>query len=678
MSLSRCRPGARSIGILCSAKYIIFLPGTRIDSAPAPVSAMSRIPVNFLCNIAVISSQVIIMAFAYGFLGAVLYYDHLAPPDQVGNLWRQYPGELTVVVTSIATVLSVVTATLCTISIREALRHRMSRPISLGEISAGVALAKGSVVLRPEYLRLSILTLFVFGVLRLLTAGWTTLLTPSYFQWPIQMNGSELDITGSAFSSLLYEAFQAQGVRDIRDNAFEVLYIDGVLSGVATAGNTYGLPGTFNFNGAKYNISTQGIVPTIEDYAGSDGVPNAANGTRLGFSGGRVIVNTRTITGKHTSVSIPEGFSRNYSMTQQGLTANISCRAMDSSQTQYVWETNNYDDIYSNSAASNDTIAGLRVWSTTANCGTNTLTTQQYVTVVNADGTSSPSGSGFLPSIVCPGLTNMNQTYTSFAILSQGFDKYNFLNATVCEVVPFLTTVRADYSNGLISSVVTSSTAFQPENANLLSFITGISRFHSLNAQGLRTNAIGDSLYSIYSSTSNTSIGNSLGTQTQIYQELEGYWRGVVEFSATFLRSGFMVVGSFPDNVIPDNLSSPVNGTMYISTVGWTKRSPTYLLAILPITIITILTFACTLYSIVQTWKDRQTGRHRTTFDVSNTLHLIMASAVGDLSPKPFDAFGINYNECVQVRLEEPKEEDGVKKKLIQVYPPVASTKEVV
>jgi hypothetical protein len=47
----------------------------------------------------------------------------------------------------------------------------MLQPISLVELSAGVALAKGSVILRPAYLRLTILTLFVFSVLRLLTAG---------------------------------------------------------------------------------------------------------------------------------------------------------------------------------------------------------------------------------------------------------------------------------------------------------------------------------------------------------------------------------------------------------------------------------------------------------------------------------------------------------------------------
>jgi hypothetical protein len=160
-----------------------------------------------------------------------------------------------------------------------------------------------------------------------------------------------------------------------------------MLSGVAAAGFTFGLRGTFNFNGAKYNISTrtssssvhsrliydtvqlEGIVPTIEDYSGSDGVPDA-NGTRLGFSGGNVTVNTGVIPGSHRSVPIPQGFSTNYSMSQQGLTAYVNCRAIDSSQMQYLWDTSDSYLIYANAAASNNSITGLRLWNISANCGT--------------------------------------------------------------------------------------------------------------------------------------------------------------------------------------------------------------------------------------------------------------------------------------------------------------------
>jgi hypothetical protein len=114
-------------------------------------------------------------------------------------------------------------------------------------------------------------------------------------------------------------------------------------------------------------VYLEGIVPTIEDYSGSNGVPDA-NGTRLG----NVTVNTGIVPGSHSNVHIPQGFSRNYSMSQQGLTANVSCRAIDSSQSQYLWDTSNSYLIYANAAASssNNSITGLRLWNISTNCGT--------------------------------------------------------------------------------------------------------------------------------------------------------------------------------------------------------------------------------------------------------------------------------------------------------------------
>ncbi|KAG2095322.1 uncharacterized protein F5147DRAFT_718669 [Suillus discolor] len=132
-----------------------------------------------------------------------------------------------------------------------------------------------------------------------------------------------------------------------------------------------------------------------------------------------------------------------------------------------------------------------------------------------------------------------------------------------------------------------------------------------------------------------------------------------------------MVVGSFPDNTIPSNLSSVVNGTMYISTIGWTRRSA-YFISILPFTVITILMFASPLYSILHARK-RNSG-YRTTFDPSNPLHLIMASAeagkastvapaVGSLRLQGFNDIEITANERVKVQLQD----DGVGKKFVTV-----------
>ncbi|KAG2065353.1 hypothetical protein BDR04DRAFT_1161543 [Suillus decipiens] len=631
---------------------------------------------HFLRHTAIISVQVIFLAFGYGFLGAVLYYGYLYPSERVSNLWKNHPEELTMVITLIATMLSVTASmsvypftlfnipltwryehvpSLFTLSMKDALRHRISRSISLVNLSAGVALSKGSYILRPEYFGPTTLTLFVFGVLRLLTAGWTTLLTPTYFPLPIQMQGSELDMTGNVFNTLLLQEFQAQGLTYFRNDAFEVLDIGGMLSGISAAGQTYGLPGTFNFNGAKYNVSTGGIVPTIEEYSGSNGVPGPSC-TRLGFSDGNVTVNTGEILGKRNSRPIPQGFSRNYSMLQQGLTANVSCQLIDSSDTQYIWNPNS-TLVYSNATAGDNTIAGLRLRNVVGTCGANTSMTQAFVIMADASGNASQS-SGFLPSVVCPGPMNLGQTYTNF---SEPL-KYGFLGPSVCEVTPLLTTVRANYSSDIISSEVISYTPFRSENVQLLSFIAGVAKFQSISSQGLMSSTIGDTLYSIYSSTTNATIGDNLGSQLQVYDELEDYCRGVVEFSATFLRSGFMVVGGFPDNTIPVDLQSPVNGTMYISTIGWTWRSGTYLLAIIPITIITILTFACVLYSYLHAQPGN--GGSRTTFDASSTLHLVMASAAGDLTLEDFGKYGIIKNEGVEVRLQET---DNNVKKFVEV-----------
>ncbi|KAG2105538.1 uncharacterized protein F5147DRAFT_775311 [Suillus discolor] len=81
--------------------------------------------------------------------------------------------------------------------------------------------------------------------------------------------------------------------------------------------------------------------------------------------------------------------------------------------------------------------------------------------------------------------------------------------------------------------------------------------------------------------------------------------------------------------------------------------------AILPLTIITILTFTFALYSILEA--RHKDGSHRTTFDALNPLHLIMASASGDLRLQGFDKKGIFANEGVKVQLED----NGAQKMLV-------------
>jgi hypothetical protein len=59
-----------------------------------------------VCLAVLISGQIVILAFGYGFLVAVAYLQYLAPTDPVCELMSGYTGELTTLVTLIATVIS--------------------------------------------------------------------------------------------------------------------------------------------------------------------------------------------------------------------------------------------------------------------------------------------------------------------------------------------------------------------------------------------------------------------------------------------------------------------------------------------------------------------------------------------------------------------------------------------
>jgi hypothetical protein len=138
-----------------------------------------------------------------------------------------------------------------------------------------------------------------------------------------------------------------------------------------------------------------------------------------------------------------------------------------------------------------------------------------------------------------------------------------------------------------------------------------------------------------------------------------------------FLRAGYSAEGAFRGG-IPNNMTSPINGTMTMLTIGWANRGPIYMFSVLPIAIVTVLTVIAAIYSFPHSCKEQHLPHQQTSFDVSNTLQLIMAcsgggltkaSSDGDLTSKlsGFDTQGLICNENVKVKLEE----DGNTKKLV-------------
>ncbi|KIK78390.1 hypothetical protein PAXRUDRAFT_834584 [Paxillus rubicundulus Ve08.2h10] len=589
------------------------------------------------------------------------------------------PRISTTVVTLIATALSLASTFLFGYSVKEAMRYLLQKPRTLVEVSAGVALIQGShismwgakgfhLIPKWKYAWPSVATWCVFGVTSLLVTGWTTLLAPTLVSCRYDVQGTELNMTSPAFSHLLGIELDVYSPSMIHDASFPIIDVGGPVSGIAAAGISFGMPGIINFNQAKYNLSTGGLLAAVRHYAGSQILAGHA-GTRLSFSGGTTAANARPTHGSSGSVRDWLGIQRNFSLYQQGITADIDCYAATASS-QALNFTNVNTTIHVTPPGNTSLPYSLVVWSSTAHCNTNSTATQEYVTWANASGQPDPAGTGFLPTVVCPRHRNETDIYSKFVIAAQGFYKYDFLPSTICEVTPLVTTTRVSYSNGGIinASQIISKQTFSPDDAYLLFFLAGVTNYHARNSQGLMNNIIGDTLYSTYSAEFNTPIASNTSA---VYRELEDYWRGVIEFTATFLRAGYSAEGAFRDG-IPSNMTSAVNGTMTMLTIGWANRGPFYMLSVLPIAIVTFLTVIAATYSLLHSCKQQHLPHQQTSFDVSDTLQLIMACsgggltkslADGDLTSKlsGFDMQGLIDNERIKIKLEE----NGNTKKLV-------------
>lgn len=108
-----------------------------------------------------------------------------------------------------------------------------------------------------------------------------------------------------------------------------------------------------------------------------------------------------------------------------------------------------------------------------------------------------------------------------------------------------------------------------------------------------------------------------------------------------------------------------VNATQTITTMGWTKRSPTYLYTILPVTFIALLTYTAIGYALWQMSAGQISG---TTFDPTNPIHLVMASSTRvpartEERCLAGESIGIRMNEDLQVELHDVVGVDGVVRK---------------
>ncbi|KAG2139934.1 hypothetical protein BD769DRAFT_172151 [Suillus cothurnatus] len=590
-----------------------------------------------------IFGQTVIMGFAWGFTGGILYTGVLALPDHIVHLITKYPTELTLIVTLISTTLSIITSMFFTFAVKEALRHHLSGPTTLFKLRTAIALSRPTWVLRWRSLKLSVLTLVVYAVITFLNTSWSTLLLPTLVQWPVATSGTELDLGSVAFVNQLSTDLRATEANSVQAPAFETINVLTLLSGIAAVETQGGVQtnSMFSFNGVSYNQSTGGVLPAIEEYSGSSNPPGSNVG--LAFAGGRVPVNTSFDWGHLERDAGTQGIGKNYTVTQQGVTANVSCQPIDRSQNSFVV----VPDVVQ---GPNNTFF---TWEAGVNCS-GSLNLQLYFTAGNMSGQMDSASEGFLPVVVCPNPNTTTFNPYKFNVFMAGLYKYSFLPTTVCEVVPYLTTVNVTYNGGIISveRIDTSSGLTSSPNLPLSQYIATLMAYQAGANQGMTTNTIGDFLTAY--GTSNVSV---------MYSELEDYWRGIAEFASTQLRSGYTASG------VPSNMTRSTSGTMYITTYGWRSQAHTYILLLVVITLIWGATTLAAGYSLIQ----EKIHASDPSFDFSDPVDLIIAASGGRLESQLHhdDRNKVYNSEDITVRFEDVHDKLGrrTSKRLVTVVP---------
>ncbi|KAG1898650.1 uncharacterized protein F5891DRAFT_1190741 [Suillus fuscotomentosus] len=614
-----------------------------------------------------ICGQTVIMGFAWGFTGAILYSGVLVLPDNVVHRIIEHPTVLTLIATLIATALSITTSMFFRFALKEALRHHLSGPsITLFKLRTAIALSRPIWVLRRRFLKLSLLTLVVYAMVTFLstrsalfstnqTSGdmsdadsysWSTFLLPTLIERPVGIFGTELDLGSAAFVNQLSTDINDENANTVQAPAFEALNVLTLLSGIAAVDIQRGVETSsmFSFNGVSYHQSTGGILPAIQEYSGSSTPPGSAVG--LAFTGGQVPVNTSFDWGHLGRDAGTQGISKNYSITQQGLTANVTCQPIDRSQ-------NTFSLTPSSTPGPKGSNMTFITWVAVANCSGN-INSITSLTVGNANGQADNATEGLLPTVVCPNPNSRVFNPYKFDIFMSGLYKYNFLPTIVCEVTPYLTTVNVTYNGGIISvdRIAESSGSTSSSNFPLSQYIATVMNFQASLSQTVTKNTIGDFLTAY--DTSNVSV---------MYSELEDYWRGIAEFSSTQLRSGYSASG------VPSNMARSTSGTMYIETYGWRSQARTFILLLVVITLIWLATVLAAGYSLVQ---EKITASDRS-FDFSDPIDLIIAASGGRLGPQFHDGDDEeeNHSEDVVIRFEDvPDKGRRMSKRLVTVAPP--------
>ncbi|KAF7367599.1 hypothetical protein MSAN_00823200 [Mycena sanguinolenta] len=556
----------------------------RSEAEPVSVKYTRRIGWLF----AVLVGQALLLALSLGMFSAVRARGYILLSPKLADFVQKNPQSKTYVVTFLSTTLSMFSSYLFSQAITQMILVYLTDPMTISTLRFGISVSSRSILFDFQNIK-RLLTTGVFFLATLgQTASWSSLLTPNDITVYTPLQGTELDFSSEAFVSQFPQFYGYIGT-----------YLSSaLLSVIDTSGSTsamafLGYPTVLDYTGLAYNGSTGGIFPAVVD--------PTANKTNFFVY--------------YDSPLPPFYTSYNVTMSQQGLTAAVSCQ----NRTGQLDATS--DPPFQRLATPAETVisnghqpTNYTAFSFMSACGGVTEYTYSYLSSTNDT----------VIALACPQNDTSGGYMNTYTVIidSQGA-AYQDMGTMVCSVSPQIQSMTSYYNGRFVYSEPDSAHA--PINLQLnSSFFYGTLVEGIRYGQGTTRNAVGDAIESILT---DQIAGNELVNYLTLW---EAYIRGVVEFVGTAMKWHLAAPGGLLQRQPPSNLSmiKSTNGTAITTTLGWQYKQWASFAVLIPSTFVALASILIVLFT---QFRSHGVPVQHAPFDPSSPVALMAAASAGGM-----------------------------------------------
>ncbi|KIM38937.1 hypothetical protein M413DRAFT_29851 [Hebeloma cylindrosporum] len=573
----------------------------------------------YVIPVAVLVIHTLLLVFTWTFM-AITISGPIAFSSRDAINFQNNTQSVTWVVTLIASAISLLSTSLYTRAIRYSVARRLTNKVSLQTVVAGFTIAGPSWLKSRRQPFWLVASLLCFLAVNFQTAGYTTLLTPKVIVIKSNMVGFELDLASPDFQAL----FSTNAERVTADVFSRVLPVAESSGGTAVSAR-FSLPSILNFNHFSYLNSTRGILPVAIEEVDS----------KLMSEWGTMMPVNVKVNQKWAS---PPGFPVSFSMSQQGFSADVTCRQQDLDASTVPSLTL----LSSNQTLFNKTVTLAQLRTLCPN-STDADFSDPVFTSASADAFFGAS---------CDANETGGRRFWNLILTGSGL--YKEIKTTVCSIYPKISTLAVDYSDNT-----------QLFNSSFPNFINGTDSTGGVDAPWLGNFAISVFLkgLTVGQSTTGSTMGDTilafvsaLPNGTDVMSDvLSQYVRGVLELSGTFIRTMYTQNenGLYPggSSVIPPNMRIATHGTYSATTIGFHQATAAAVGGLIAPTVVSLISIILVIV-ILATKSDNEAEDNRY-FDPGDVLHLISAASAGGMHSTNLPPFKeIKDDSCKDVRIK--------------------------